>query len=83
MRLLIPGLIALALVYGVQLIYGGKLFEGILLMVVGLVGGLYAEYLVAKLDERLCDECGRLMKPVQSIYYCQHCRRFQEKPRRV
>ena len=82
-RLLIPSTIALSVVYGIQLVYGGRLFEGVLLMVAGFSGGLYAEYLVTKLDERLCDECGRLMKPVQGIYYCRHCRRFQEKPRRV
>ena len=80
--LLIPGLVALALVYGVQLIYEGRLFEGVLLMVVGIALGFYAEYLRNRLLSAYCDYCGRRMrKDVAGLYYCDRCRRFQDSRR--
>jgi hypothetical protein len=44
----VPALIAIAMVYGIQLIYEGRLFEGVLLMVVGVTAGFYAEYLIER-----------------------------------
>ena len=80
--LLIPGLIALALVYGIQLINQGRLFEGVMLMLVGFFGGFYAEYLLQKYLSTYCDYCGaKMKKDAGGLYYCDKCRRFA--PRRV
>ncbi|MEM1964355.1 MAG: hypothetical protein QW074_03445 [Candidatus Caldarchaeum sp.] len=80
--LLVPGLIALALVYGIQLVNEGHLFEGVLLMVVGIFGGVYAEYLLQRWRMSYCDYCGgKMRKDVGGLYYCDRCRRFA--PRRA
>ncbi|MEM0348963.1 MAG: hypothetical protein QXD24_02100 [Candidatus Caldarchaeum sp.] len=81
--LLMPALITLALVYGIQLVYEGRLFEGVLLMVVGILGGFYGEYLLQRWLSTYCDHCGgKMRKDVGGLYYCDRCRRFQQ-PRRV
>ncbi len=81
--LLMPALVAIAVVYGIQLVNEGRLFEGVLLMVVGILGGFYGEYLLQKWFSTYCDYCGgRMRKDVGGLYYCDNCRRFQQ-PRRV
>ncbi|MEM1967334.1 MAG: hypothetical protein QXN23_01685 [Candidatus Caldarchaeum sp.] len=51
-RMLGPALIAVALVHAINAIIEGRIFEGVLLVVLGLAGGLYVEYLFAKLQEK-------------------------------
>ncbi len=67
--MLMPALVAIALVYGIQLVNEGRLFEGVLLMVVGILGGFYGEYLLQRWLSTYCDHCGSRMRN------CDRCRR--------
>lgn len=60
--LLMPALV-------IQLVNGGRLFEGVLLMVVGILGGFYGEYLLQRWLSTYCDHCGSRMRN------CDRCRR--------
>lgn len=77
-----PALMTIAIVYGIQIVNEGRLFEGVLLMVVGLACGVYGEYLMQKWRVSYCDYCGgKMRKDVGGLYYCDRCRRFA--PRRA